>query len=116
MTLFPIDVVVVAAVVALSMDVFCAGVGSKEADDKRDNRAVGSDVNSAADQIASIISFACTFGILKRIGYIMAMYLSIEIATIVYALHVNVLASISQSVSQSCFYLACNNNNNNNTD
>lgn len=48
-----------------------------------DNNAVGSEVTSAADQMTSIIIFACTLDILSRMGYIMAKYLSILIATIV---------------------------------
>lgn len=58
-------------------------IGSPEPGVRLDNNAVGSEVTSAADQMTSIIIFACTLDILNRIGYIMAKYLSILIATIV---------------------------------
>jgi hypothetical protein len=56
---------------------------SGEAGAKFDNKAVGSDVKSAADQMTRIITLAWFFGILKRIGCMIAMYLSILMATIV---------------------------------
>lgn len=48
-----------------------------------DKIAVGNDVMRASDQMTRMIIFACILGILNLIGYMMAKYLSILIATIV---------------------------------
>lgn len=59
------------------------GPASGEAGVRLDNSAVGKEVTSAADQMTRIIILACILGIRKRIGYMMAKYLSILMATIV---------------------------------
>lgn len=50
---------------------------------KFERRAVGSEVRRAADQMTRMMIFDCSLDILSRIGYMMARYLSILIATIV---------------------------------
>lgn len=48
-----------------------------------DRSAVGREVKRAADQMTRMIIFACILGIRSRMGYMIAKYLSILMATIV---------------------------------
>lgn len=63
--------------------VVAGGPISGEAGVRLDNIAIGNDVRSAADQMTRMITLACVLGIRSRIGYMIAMYLSILMATIV---------------------------------
>lgn len=59
------------------------GPESREAGVRLDSMAMGREVMSAADQMTMMITFACVLGIRNRIGYMIATYLSILMATIV---------------------------------
>lgn len=61
----------------------CGEARSGEAGSRLDNKAVGNDVIRAAVQMTRMMSFAWFLGILKRMGCMMAIYLSILMATIV---------------------------------
>ena len=56
---------------------------SREAGIRLDSSAVGNEVIRAADQMTKMMIFAWFLGIRNRIGYMMAIYLSILIATMV---------------------------------
>lgn len=56
---------------------------SMEAGARPDSRAVGNEVNRAADQMTRMRILACFFGIRNLMGYMIAKYLSILMATIV---------------------------------